>query len=330
MKIAVIGLGSIGRRHVRIIKNVIPDIYIISVRTGRGGSVPEDEIVNERVKNIEHAIDRDVDGVIISSPASYHIRDAIKCIESGIPVLIEKPLSAKYSEANKLLESKHSNSKAFDRSLVGYVLRYHPAYDRLLKIVRDKEFGILRGARIDSRSYLPEWRPEKDYRKSVSAIKRLGGGVLRELSHEIDFTMSILGRFKSVYATRNEISTIDINTEERVDMIANINSDISISMNFDFASSIPVRRFCAWFTEGKVCWDLLNQTIKITKINGEKYNESHKVEKDIIFIKQFNNFIKCINGEENAKCTINEGIYVMKVIDAIEYSFKTQCKVDII
>ena len=96
-KIAVVGLGSIGRRHLRILREIRPEIKIVAVRSGKNKKIPEENIANEVVYNLNDAIKSDIQAAIISTPASYHLDQATDLINAGINLLIEKPLSSKIS-----------------------------------------------------------------------------------------------------------------------------------------------------------------------------------------------------------------------------------------
>ena len=92
-KIAIVGLGSIGRRHLRLIKEIVPDIEVILVRSGKGQSWLEESMADHVVFSIQSAIKMNIQAAIISSPTTFHVEQAVQLVASGIHLLIEKPLS---------------------------------------------------------------------------------------------------------------------------------------------------------------------------------------------------------------------------------------------
>ena len=324
MRIAIVGLGSIGRQHVRVVKEHLPDATVIAVRSGQGGAVPEDDVVDHHVNSPSQAIQLRADIAVICSPAPFHVMHAKEFITANVPVLIEKPLAFSTTEVEQQLTSLFSNSDTYKRSLVGYVLRYLPAYEHVYDILSRGSLGVLRAARIEARSYLPEWRPDIDYRESVSAKRALGGGVLRELSHEIDYAISLLGPLTSVVAMRNSTPTIEIDSEEKVEILARNNGDALISVYLDFAHQMPKREFRAWFDKGELHWDLLRHTIRIEHIDGSIDEKHIPVERDELFSRQLRHFLSCAQGLEPPRCSIADGVATLQAIDAVERSFENQ------
>jgi predicted dehydrogenase len=113
-----------------------------------------------------------------------HVEQARILIKADVPILIEKPLSvstAGIDELAALAEGKNV------KVLVGYVLRYSHSFQYFQKMIKSRNVGEPLFVRVECGSYLPDWRPGQDYRKSASAKPVLGGGVLLELSHELDY-----------------------------------------------------------------------------------------------------------------------------------------------
>merc|ERR1711879_356202 len=133
-------------------------------------------------------ITNDLDFAIISNPTSLHYKTIASLIPFGFPLFIEKPVLSSTKDT-AILEEKIKNN-----SIVSYVacnLRFHPAIVFLKgEMTKRKpiEFNVYCG------SYLPNWRPEQDYRTNYSAIKALGGGVHLDLIHELDYTYYLLGK----------------------------------------------------------------------------------------------------------------------------------------
>ena len=101
--IGIIGLGSIGQRHLRLAKELRPKLNIIAVRSGMGKKVEEEKLLNAVVHSLDKAIDYGIEASIIATPAVYHVKQAIELMERGIHVLIEKPLSQLYNDFPKKL-----------------------------------------------------------------------------------------------------------------------------------------------------------------------------------------------------------------------------------
>lgn len=325
MRIAVVGLGSIGRRHVRVLGERFPGIEIIAVRSGHGGAVPEDNMVNWHATSAVEALEYRPAGGIIATPAPFHIDQSLAFLRSGVPVLIEKPLAASFVDAKRLMYKDSVSPDVLSKSAVGYVLRHQPAFDFIRNTIGSGELGTFRSARAESCSYLPSWRPKQDYRQSVSARPELGGGVLRELSHEIDYVLELLGEYRSVIAWRNQESEIDISVEDHVElMVQHVGNGVT-TISLDFGTQAPVRRkLSATFSKGALMWDLVAGTVEVAADAGETVRRDFPSERDDMFAAQLRDFLGAIAGQKSPKCTIEHGFQTMAVIDAAERSYTTR------
>ena len=120
-RLAIIGLGSIGRRHLRLISEIRPDIKIIAVRSGHGERCDEEKMAAKTVYSIGEAVDEGVQAAIISSPATLHLKQSLELAKNGIHLLIEKPISHTSDRVKELLKIVNENRITI---MVGYVLRY--------------------------------------------------------------------------------------------------------------------------------------------------------------------------------------------------------------
>ena len=133
--IGIIGLGSIGQRHLRLVKELRPELNIIAVRSGKGKKEEEEIFLNAVVHSLEEAIDYGIEAAIIATPAVYHIQQAIGLMEKGVHVLIEKPLSHSLHNMTELLKV---NKKTKTVALVGYCLRYNSGALKFFNIINSK------------------------------------------------------------------------------------------------------------------------------------------------------------------------------------------------
>ena len=121
---------------------------------------------------------------IIANPSPFHCSIADKLCVIGCKLLIEKPLSSCFAEAISFVAAAKKYSGDCQ---VAYNLRHLSSLQSFRKSIRDNVIGNVLSVRSSVGQYLPEWRKNTDYRKGVSAQQHLGGGVLLELSHEIDY-----------------------------------------------------------------------------------------------------------------------------------------------
>lgn len=210
-KILLVSLGSIGQRHLRNARELLPDANIAVYRTHFSTESVIPPGADEVVFKLEDALAFQPDAVVISSPASEHVRHALAFLNQGAHLFIEKPLAANYAELGELVEISQRSDRF---TMVGYVLRFQPLLHFIRKLLHEGELGEIRTANVQVGQYLPDWRPGSDYRKGVSAQKKLGGGALLELSHELDYSTWLFGIPDQVFCSSDRISDLEIDVED--------------------------------------------------------------------------------------------------------------------
>ena len=257
---AIIGLGNISSRHRKNLRTVFPDAHIACLSaSGRTiDKLPED--CDILVDTIEQMIDLKPEFSIIASPATHHARHAIPFLKNQIPVLIEKPIAASMKDAELIIEAaiKHTTPAA-----VAYCLRYKPFILDIKGHLKQKTIGRIINVEIVAGSYLPDWRPGKNYLESVSASESLGGGVLLELSHELDYALWILGKMDLHRSYISDSKILGLSAEEEAHLDFTLESEGQCSIHLDFLQKKPVRYANFHGANGKIFWDLQNNTLKI-------------------------------------------------------------------
>jgi len=315
--LGIIGLGSIGRRHLRLVKELYPELNIIAIRSGKGEKVEEEKLLNMVVHSLEEAIGYGIEAAIIATPSIYHIQQAIDLMERGIHVLIEKPLSHSLDNITKLLKI---NKKKETVALVGYCLRYNSGAIHFKKILQDFDIGQILHVQVDCSSYLPEWRKGQDYRKSVSAKAELGGGVLTELSHEFDYIRWFFGDMKNVSANIKNSGLLDIDVEDSADIIFESEKGITISVHLDFVSQNIKRNCFVKCSNGNLIWDIIKNHIIWSPKKGDEQLDTYPNDQNYIYRKQLEHFFDCIENNKQPSVSIHDGLAVMHMIDAIKKS----------
>jgi predicted dehydrogenase len=194
-KVLIVGLGSIGKRHLRLARELLPNADIRVLRHQHTSDIPENS--NGCFFNIEDAVHFKPQIAVVAGPAPFHIDIAEALAFAGTHLLIEKPLSSSLDNVAKLLETCRKQRVIL---LTGYNLRFLPSLQKFRELLSEGILGELLSVRCEVGQYLPSWRPDDDYRIGVSARRDLGGGVLLELSHELDYLRWIFGEVEWVSA----------------------------------------------------------------------------------------------------------------------------------
>lgn len=296
-KIVIFGYGSIGKRHYKILKKYIlaKNIYIF---TSQKLNLLNCFADLEELKNINP------DYFIISTVTSDHIfkiRFIEKYFNNKI-VLIEKPLFRNY------INYKPQNNSYF----INYNLRFSPSLNYLKKYLMKKKYFH---AYVKCSSYLPNWRVNTNYKKSYSSSKELGGGVLLDLSHEIDYCYWLFGELKILSAINKKISNLDISSDDYLSVIFKSNKKLFVNLDINFFSRDIERSIVISGNNFSIKADLLNQIIFISDINKNKRISLKKISSDYTYTQTH---LSILNNRFDKLCTYEDAMITMKIIKNIQ------------
>ena len=293
----IIGYGSVGKRHAQILKSM-DDISCISVLSS------QEMIPFETITSLEDISSWDPDYVIIASSTALHY-EQLCFLENnlqGKKILVEKPL----------FDSKYALDVKNNQVFVGYNLRFHP----ILQKIRKFTSGInLWNIQIYCGSYLPEWRPGIDYRKSSSAKKDSGGGVLLDLSHELDYTKMLAGPMIIEHAVCKKISDLEIETEDLLLLSGKTLDGANIHISLNYFSRIPIRQIIIDGEGISVRADLFSNTLEVMKGGESSIFSFPELERDDTYISQHFSILK---NDHSIICSLDEGLETMDLIDQIQ------------
>lgn len=261
IKVLFVGVGSIGRRHIDnlhiVSKEKGVECFIDAYRSGKSEIVQKG--INKSFYKYEEVPD-DYDVVFITNPTELHIDTLERFHDKGKHFFVEKPICT-YAQLNDCsMPSLRTDSIYY----VASPLRYTKVIQYVKKNIHPDSVLV---ARSISSSYLPEWRPNIDYRQTYSAQKALGGGVAIDLIHEWDYLTYLYGRPKSVNSILKKVSNLEIDTEDIAIYIAEYDSKV-VELHLDYLGRVPIRKLQLFTNEDTIECDLLNSRVTYLK-SGE-------------------------------------------------------------
>lgn len=315
-KVAVIGLGNIATRHRRNLKSLFPNAELLVMSAS--GRIPKETISDSDgiVASVEALIKANVELVIVASPASFHAQHSIPLIEASIPTLIEKPVTTTREDTIAI-------QKAIDKYrtpvAVGYCLRYLPSAQKLKVLLDRKAVGTLYNAHIETGQYLPDWRPNKDYKDCVSANEKLGGGALFELSHELDYAQWLLGPLALQHAILRSSDELGLKVEDIADVLATTESGAVANIHLDFLQRKPYRQCRFVGSKGRIDWDLIqNQLILITAAETKVLYSEPVWDKNQMYLAMITDFIQMITHQPHNCIEVGEAALTIDLISQIK------------
>ncbi len=189
VKLAVVGAGLVGQRHISSIAQVRDTVLAAIVEPNgcpdQGAPIYPDLAAMFAAET--------VDGVILSTPTHLHLDGALQCVARGIPVLVEKPLATSSAEAAALT---HAADLAGVPVLVGHHRRHNPLIQKAAALLRDGAIGDIRAAQCTCWFYKPD-----DYFEIASWRKEKGAGPISvNLVHDVDLMRHFMGEVETVQA----------------------------------------------------------------------------------------------------------------------------------
>ena len=315
-KFGVIGLGNISVRHRRNLKKLYPKAEILAM-SASGRPITNKPPYSDRVLlDTNDFINEGVEFAIVASPATSHAEQAIPLIKAGIPVLIEKPVTADLDSLCELQKIMEVNETPV---AVGYCLRYLTSSSKLKKALGKKLIGNITNIFIEVGQYLPDWRPNKNFRQSVSAKLSLGGGALLELSHELDYLQWLFGPCKVEHAVIRSSDSLSLEVEDIADLFLRTEDGAVVVVHLDFIQRKP-RRFCSILgDEGRLDWDLLANEVTLHDSTGSSQLFSDtKSDHNEMYMNMLKDFTLFIKGEKNRCVLFSEAKATIELIEAIK------------
>jgi len=317
-KILIIGLGSIGKRHLKNLRELgFNDISVVSRSKNHGRLVDK----NLCFTTIEEACKKNkYDIAVIATPTARHLSDMRKIIGFGIKhIYLEKPISNNMENVYDMLETIKKYSVNVN---VGYDLRFDLGLIKVKELISKQAVGTIVSFLAEVGQYLPDWRKGIDYRHCMSAKKELGGGVMLDLIHEFDYIEWLFGPIKEILGKYSKKSDLEIETEDISINLIETASGILGTLHLDYLQKELSRSCKIIGDKGTIIWDYKNAFVAWNSIKDgswEKYDYSHFKRNDR-FIEAIRAFMEgCSNSDEYQKdrrlVSFEEGISSLKLVE---------------
>lgn len=302
LRVCFVGYGSIAKRHIKNLymlcksKNISLEIDVLRHNEFRNCKYIEYPNV-DNVKYKKLKVEDKYDILFITNPTSEHYKTLNKYKNNAKMFFVEKPL-VNYSDLSRIKKISIKNDKVY----VACPLRYKKVIQFIKNNINKNDVIC---TRVICSSYLPNWRPNTDYKKTYSAIKKLGGGVRLDLIHEWDYIKYLFGKPNNIIYKYGKCSNLKIDTEDYASYIAEYKNKF-IELHIDYFGKSYQRKIELYLNDDVLVIDLYKNTIK-SLINGSivNYNES----RDEIQINELSHFLdifyKNIRNDSNLNSAIN-------------------------
>ena len=323
-RLLIVGCGSIGKRHTENLRALgVNDILAFDLRADRREDVRSRFDVSV-VETLDAAWEREPHAVVVAAPTSLHVSLALKSASRHCHVFIEKPLSHDWTSVEPLLETVKQNDLI---TLVGCNMRFHPGLRQLKSLLADRAIGQVIAARVEVGQYLPDWHPWEDYRRSYSARRELGGGVILDAIHEIDYIRWLLGEVAGATCVAGKLSQLEIDTEDVAAILLRFESGAVGEVHLDYIQR-AYRRTCQIIGEdGTLHWDYTSGEVRWFSAQTKQwkvYADPAGWEANQMYLDEMKHFLRCVAGEEKPALDVFEAARVLQIALAAKESAREQ------
>lgn len=309
---AVVGLGSIGKRHLANLKKLHPTARIYAVSSTGNNTTLLDNA--DAIVSLDELVSCNPDYVIVATPAPYHTSVAQTLLAHSIPVLIEKPLAHNLQDCIALQTfcMQHPGNAV----AVAYCLRFLPSALVVKDYLDRGLLGTVYNVHATVGQYLPNWRADKNYKESVSSSEALGGGALLELSHELDYLHWFLGDLSVQHSQLRTTDELGLAVEDIADLVLFCEKNVYVFVHLDFIQK-SAQRNCEFIGQnGRLVWDLLDNTVILYHAAGKNslYAEPD-YNKNGMYLDMLTAFENMLQGGVNSLATVTSATKVVQQID---------------
>ena len=326
-KALLVGCGAIGRRHLRNLSALgVRDLFAFDLDPACARQAQE-ESGARLCTTLEEGLALKPDVALICTPSHLHLASALASARAGCHLFIEKPL-AHALDGLDVLEAEVASRKVI--TLVGCNMRFHPGVVKAKALLAEGAIGRPQLARATASSYLPDWRPGRDYRRTYSARADEGGGAILDCIHEVDYLLDLFGTATQVVALAGTFGELGIEVEDAAEIAWTTRGGALVSLRADYLSRAYHRTLRIDGTDGVIDWDFQNPEVRVYRSAKQAW-ENLPLAKDGLermYIEEMRHLLACIDGHERPSQGLAEGRRALSLALSAKLSARTGQRVD--
>ena len=313
MRALFIGLGGVGQRHMRNLKQIFPQSEVFAVRHSNNNfeidnNLKADHSVDiiqkygvRTIPTLEEGIGFKPNFAIVANPSSLHVETTKTLLQAGIPVFVEKPVACHQKDLEGLMKLQNDLKIPI---MVGHQLRFHPCVKRLKEILDENVLGPIQSVEVAVHSYMPSWHSYENPLEFYAGVKELGGGVVFTEIHEIDLLSWFFGTPKQIMAFGGTLGPLPLDVEDTVGALLEYeyrSRCFPTTLVLSFIQRPPSRRLVINGREGRAILEILKLQLTLEGTNGEIKEElclASDFDRNSLFIAEMNHFLNCLASRE--------------------------------
>ncbi len=323
-RIAVVGLGSIGLRHARLLKeqkNIIVELVesnpdVLEAAQEKLGRLSTHKTFEEMLKTKP-------DMVVIATPHSLHASQTIQALYAGSHVLCEKPMSDNLIDAIKMREAAESSGRLLN---IGFHLHFHPGLVMLKKIVEQKILGTILHAHAKVGTYITLVNSVSRYQTAQE------GALFYDYTHQPDILFWLLReKPKAVYASALQGGVLDFSSNPNLAVITcEYDRPLISSIHLNYVQMPEIHEYEIVGDKG---WAILDANLGVLRTgireNSSTQIESFSIDRDDMYRAEHKVFLQAVEKKLSPESSARDSLVSMAVCDAAIKSWKTHKRVEI-
>ena len=324
LRVFVVGCGSIAQRHIDNLQRLgIKNIEAFDVQPSRRHEIASRFGVST-VESMEQGWLSNPQISLIATSTSSHIPIALEAAKHGCHIFVEKPLGdTSDGMSNLVSEVKERNLI----TLVGSNLRFHPGLIQVKRILEEGAIGRIVAIRAQAGQWLPDWHPWEDYRKGYSANKELGGGIILDQIHELDYVQWLVGsRVQQVCCFADKLSSLEIDTEDTAAILIRFSNGIIAEIHVDYIQRVYSRSCHIIGENGTIIWDYAKGEVRwFVAEQGcwRTFTDPVGWDSNQMYLDEMRHFLTCVSQNEESVSNVLNGSRVLRIALAAKSSAKT-------
>jgi predicted dehydrogenase len=307
--VLVVGAGSIGRRHLANLRALgIERLAVCEPDPERRAAAAGER--TEAYSALNEAIARfSPDVALVCTPPVDHVPASLRLVRAGADVFVEKPLAATMAGVDELIREADQRRRIVQ---VGYNLRFHPVVAAAAAQLASGAVGRVLYAHVQIAQYLPDWRPQVDYRTSYTARADLGGGILLDASHEVDYITWMLGSPQTISCEAGKSSSLEVDVEDSATLLLGYGGGAHAVVHLDFVRRGSLRTFDFVGETGNLIGDIGRKTLRIDRGAGRE--ETIELQDADMYRAEIEHFLGCVRDRTPPLIDLRQGKRILEII----------------
>ena len=311
-KTGILGLGSIGRRHLGNIRRLgCEEIIAFEPDDARAESV-RTEFGIATTSRLDSFWNSGINVALITSPTAFHREQAAEALRHDMDVFIEKPLAHSETGLAEVVSLSQGSGRI---TMVGCNLQFHPLVIEVNRLLRSGRLGQVFSFRAEFGFHLPDWHPWEDYRNGYSARKALGGGIILDAIHELNLVRHLFGDVAEISCFHTNTGALQADVEDCAAMMLRMHDRVIGEVHLDYLQRQYSRSLKIVGEHGNAIADFKTGSLHFfSKDETEQlYSIASDWDSNSMYVDEMKHFLASVSSRTSTACPVAAGAEDLRI-----------------